>query len=196
MTGPVRLAPDGVWQAAASPRRWWALTPPFHPYRRRLRRCAGGGLLSVPLSVGFRRLALRQRPALWCPDFPRAAPIPEGRRRPRSPGLRGQCRPGPPPRSGVEVARRRATPTPASLPRRRASAIVRRRHFGGLRRRRGARALPVFSARRPQTGHPGATPPPPAAEGSPRPSLTAAPDRRRTVSRSTHLHVVSGRPAR
>ena len=32
--GPVRLAPDGVWLAAASPRRWWALTPPFHPYRR------------------------------------------------------------------------------------------------------------------------------------------------------------------
>src|SRR3954454_6292274 len=57
MTGPVRLAPDGVWLAAASPRRWWALTPPFHPYRRRLRRYVVGGLLSVPLSVGFRRLA-------------------------------------------------------------------------------------------------------------------------------------------
>src|SRR3990172_13232570 len=25
---PVRLAPDGVWRAAVSPRRWWALTPP------------------------------------------------------------------------------------------------------------------------------------------------------------------------
>src|SRR5204862_7651795 len=37
--------------------RWWALTPPFHPYLRRLRRRVGGGLLSVPLSVGFRRLA-------------------------------------------------------------------------------------------------------------------------------------------
>src|SRR5690349_17883447 len=56
-TGPVRLAPDGVWQAAASPRRWWALTPPFHPYRGRLRRSVRGGVLSVPLSVGFRRLA-------------------------------------------------------------------------------------------------------------------------------------------
>src|SRR5215211_9089304 len=76
-----RLAPDGVWRAAVSPRRWWALTPPFHPYRRSLRRCAGGGLLSVPLSVGFRRLGFPQRPALRCPDFPRA---PEG---PRSPGL-------------------------------------------------------------------------------------------------------------
>jgi hypothetical protein len=36
--GPVCLAPDGVWLAAVSPRRWWALTPPFHPYLRRLRR--------------------------------------------------------------------------------------------------------------------------------------------------------------
>jgi hypothetical protein len=43
-----------------------------------------GGLLSVPLSVGFRRLGFPQRPALRCPDFPRA---PEG---PRSPGLRGE----------------------------------------------------------------------------------------------------------
>src|SRR5215213_10487681 len=53
---PVRLAPDGVWLAAVSPRRWWALTPPFHPYLRRLRRSVAGGFLSVPLSVGFRRL--------------------------------------------------------------------------------------------------------------------------------------------
>src|SRR6478672_1439556 len=55
--GPVRLAPDGVWLATASPRRWWALTPPFHPYRRPTRKPSGGGVLSVPLSVGFRRLA-------------------------------------------------------------------------------------------------------------------------------------------
>ena len=27
------LAPDGVYQAALSPRRWCALTAPFHPYR-------------------------------------------------------------------------------------------------------------------------------------------------------------------
>src|SRR5207248_5490758 len=53
---PVRLAPNGVWLAAVSPRRWWALTPPFHPYLRRLARSVAGGLLSVPLSVGFRRL--------------------------------------------------------------------------------------------------------------------------------------------
>src|SRR4249919_237531 len=56
MAGPVCLAPDGVWLAAVSPRRWWALTPPFHPYLQRLRRIAAGGLLSVPLSVGFRPL--------------------------------------------------------------------------------------------------------------------------------------------
>src|SRR5437764_11659964 len=55
-TEPVRLAPDGVWLAVVSPRRWWALTPPFHPYLRRLARSVAGGLLSVPLSVGFRRL--------------------------------------------------------------------------------------------------------------------------------------------
>src|SRR6185312_10261218 len=64
----LRLAPDGVWRAAVSPRRWWALTPPFHPYRRK----SAGGLLSVPLSIGFRRLGFPQRPALRCPDFPRA----------------------------------------------------------------------------------------------------------------------------
>src|SRR3954447_4255034 len=37
--------------------RWRALTPPFHPYRPRLRRSATGGLFSVSLSVGFRRLS-------------------------------------------------------------------------------------------------------------------------------------------
>src|SRR6266576_6080516 len=40
LAGPVCLAPDGVWLAAVSPRRWWALTPPFHPYLQRLRRDA------------------------------------------------------------------------------------------------------------------------------------------------------------
>ena len=33
----LHLAPDGVWRAAVSPRRWWALTPPFHPCRPRSR---------------------------------------------------------------------------------------------------------------------------------------------------------------
>src|SRR5260370_10804433 len=69
-TEPVRLAPDGVWLAAVSPRRWWALTPPFHPYRRRLRRtrrrragfCATVRRLSPPPSP--------EHPALRCPGFP------------------------------------------------------------------------------------------------------------------------------
>src|SRR5207253_11393933 len=81
---PVRLAPDGVRLAAVSPRRWWALTPPSHPYRRRLRRsrrrrsvfCATVRRLSPPPS--------RERPALRCPDFPRAP------KSPRSPGLQVQ----------------------------------------------------------------------------------------------------------
>ena len=91
---PVRLAPDGVWRAAVSPRRWWALTPPFHPYRRRLRRtrrrrfafCATFRRLSPPPS--------RERPALWCPDFPR---------RPACAGRRGHpaCRPN---STGAEAA--------------------------------------------------------------------------------------------
>jgi hypothetical protein len=62
--------------------RWWALTPPFHPYRRRLRRSRHRRSV---FCATFRRLSpppFRERPALWCPDFPRA---PEG---PRSPGLR------------------------------------------------------------------------------------------------------------
>jgi len=27
------LAPSGVYLASQSPGCWWALTPPFHPYR-------------------------------------------------------------------------------------------------------------------------------------------------------------------
>jgi hypothetical protein len=51
------------------PRRWWALTPPFHPC---LCPEAIGGLLSVALSVGSPRLGVTQHPALWSPDFPRS----------------------------------------------------------------------------------------------------------------------------
>jgi hypothetical protein len=78
--------------------RWWALTPPFHPYRPRLRRSATGGLFSVSLSVGFRRLPrvvrrCRERPALRCPDFPRAhSELTE--QGPRSPGLQPGLYPG------------------------------------------------------------------------------------------------------
>ena len=60
------LAPDGVWRAAASPRRWCALTAPFHPclyaphVRARHRRS-----VSVPLSRGFPRVGVTDRP---CPS--------------------------------------------------------------------------------------------------------------------------------
>src|SRR6266540_7460835 len=46
---------------------WWALTPPFHPYLA----FPPGGLLSVALSRGLRRVAVSNHPALWSPDFPR-----------------------------------------------------------------------------------------------------------------------------
>ncbi len=51
--------------------RWWALTPPFHPYPSgpSPRRAVS---LSVALSVGSPRLGVTQLPALWSPDFPRA----------------------------------------------------------------------------------------------------------------------------
>ena len=57
---------------------------------------AVGGLLSVALSVGLRRLDVIQRPALRCPDFPRpvASRAYEKRRdadRPRPPGLPTEC---------------------------------------------------------------------------------------------------------
>ena len=51
----LHLAPDGVWLAVVSPRRWWALTPPFHPYRRRLRR--GVRRRRSPFCATFRRLS-------------------------------------------------------------------------------------------------------------------------------------------
>src|SRR4029079_17799003 len=66
--------------------------------------------------------------------------------------------------------RRRATPTPGPLPRRRRSAIVRERRFGGLRRGRCGTTPVVLGQETPDTGLPGATPPLPVAEGSPRPS--------------------------
>src|SRR5688500_14016073 len=50
-----RLAPDGVWLAAVSPQRWWALTPPFHPYLRRLRRVFRRW--RSPFCATFRRLS-------------------------------------------------------------------------------------------------------------------------------------------
>ena len=46
-----------------------ALTAPFHPCRRH-RESAGGGLLSVALSVGSRPPGVTWHPVLWSPDFP------------------------------------------------------------------------------------------------------------------------------
>ena len=46
-----------------------ALTAPFHPYLCPLTR-AIGGLLSVALSIGFRRPGVTRHPALWSSDFP------------------------------------------------------------------------------------------------------------------------------
>ena len=65
------LAPDGVYQAAALPRRWWSLTPPFQLFPLRLA-AQVGVFFSAALSVGLPRLAVSQHPALWSPDFPHA----------------------------------------------------------------------------------------------------------------------------
>jgi hypothetical protein len=46
------LAPGGVYRAGESPRRWCALTAPFHPYRRDLRRGGGIFLLHFPGPCG------------------------------------------------------------------------------------------------------------------------------------------------
>ena len=87
------LAPDGVFQADASPRRRCALTAPFHPClippRPEGRRRAIGGVFSVALSVGSPRLAVSKHPALWCSDFPPPAPP---RPRPKGHGKRQQER--------------------------------------------------------------------------------------------------------
>ena len=70
------LAPGGVYRAArVTPERWWALTPPFHPYRG----CLRGGLFSVALSRGSPRVGVANHPALWSPDFPRTAVAARGR---------------------------------------------------------------------------------------------------------------------
>jgi hypothetical protein len=54
------------------PRRWCALTAPFHPYLcGALSGAAIGGLFSVALSCGSPRLGVAQHPALWSPDVPR-----------------------------------------------------------------------------------------------------------------------------
>ncbi len=75
----LRLAPDGVWQAAVSPRRWWALTPPFHPYPRSSRGRS-------PFCATFHRLSPSGVSPASCPAVSGLSS--DARRRPRSPGLR------------------------------------------------------------------------------------------------------------
>jgi len=64
------LAPDAVYQASMSPCCRWALTPPFHPYRK-----ISGGIFSVALALGqaftLIPLGVTHHPALRSPDFPR-----------------------------------------------------------------------------------------------------------------------------
>ncbi len=62
------------------PRHWWALTPPFHPYRRLESRRRSVLCGTFP---GFPPLGVTQRAALWSPDFPlpivsTAVPLPRG----------------------------------------------------------------------------------------------------------------------
>ena len=71
---------------------------------------AAGGLLSVPLSVGFRRLGFPQRPALRCPDFPRDPPKRPAR---GHPACTVNCSPDSAarrPRSGVAALAGRGSP--------------------------------------------------------------------------------------
>ena len=64
------LAPDGVCQAAALPRRWCALTAPFQLFSLGSQGAQAGVSFSVALSVGSPRPAVSWHPALWSPDFP------------------------------------------------------------------------------------------------------------------------------
>ncbi len=68
----------GLPSRAGHPVRWWSLTPPFHPHRRR----TAGGLFSVALSRGSPRVAVSDHPALWSPDVPRRRGLPRRRDRP------------------------------------------------------------------------------------------------------------------
>ena len=115
----------GFVEPPGSPRRWCALTAPFHPYLCGPSPRAGaaiGGLFSVALSCGSPRLGVTQHPALWSPDVPRPGHLsgPDAAIRPTR--HRRHCR-----GSGRRVAADRST-------RRRARPIV---HGRGRRQRAG-----------------------------------------------------------
>ena len=74
--GALPLRPCSGWglpSRRSHLRRWWSLTPPFHPYRQCQARSrpAGGGLFSVALSRGSPRVGVTDHPALRSPDLPR-----------------------------------------------------------------------------------------------------------------------------
>ena len=85
----LHLAPDGVWRAVVSPRRWWALTPPFHPYRRRLRRVFRRR--RSPFCATFRRLSPPGVSPASCPSVSGLSSDRLLEAGPRSPGLHGNC---------------------------------------------------------------------------------------------------------
>src|SRR6266581_593489 len=60
----------GLPSRPGHPGRWWALTPPFHPYRDGRLASRRGGLFSVALSFPSPGLGVTQRNALWSSDFP------------------------------------------------------------------------------------------------------------------------------
>jgi hypothetical protein len=84
----LHLAPDGVWRAAVSPRRWWALTPPFHPYRRRLRRVFRRR--RSPFCATFRRLSPPGVSPASCPSVSGLSSDRLLGAGPRSPGLHSE----------------------------------------------------------------------------------------------------------
>jgi len=69
------LAPHGVYQPNGHPVRWWALTPPFHPYLTEVGRfafCCTFRRLAQNSETEFcgYRLPVRKRAVLWSSDFP------------------------------------------------------------------------------------------------------------------------------
>jgi hypothetical protein len=63
------LLPMGFALPPALPRARWALTPPFHPYRRVVE-TSGGGLFSVALSSALPLPGVTRHRALRSSDFP------------------------------------------------------------------------------------------------------------------------------
>jgi hypothetical protein len=79
VAGPVEapayaaLLPMGFAVPLVLPRARWALTPPFHPYRRTAKAGATEVYFSVALSSAFPPPDVIRHRALWSSDFPPAA---------------------------------------------------------------------------------------------------------------------------